>query len=502
MSFHDLSIADPSTQPALGALVPDANTRVIRLPSGQLRPFPRSMPQAEVDDAVSRAIDEEIAAKASGGIRGALRGLSKQVAEATTGAATGLLSLPSIVAGGLRGELPSRESLEQGTPGSIARTVVPQTPGGQAVALTAGPLARLAPLKGLSSMLNVPLRVGGSAVAGAGGELATGGSVYEGAKEGAVAGLTGEAVRGVVRTIQLRRGLMTRDQRLQTMEGDAQATLEGIHNSSPTLGGMVAGPNPMDSLRRIAAFGEKEASATFGKIDDLVVNILGGPNTPVKIPSLRKTQTVSGAPNTPGYQSFSKPGTRTTQRDPTIKEALQEIKEAGAAARRAPKDAEGFKAREYSRKVREEFLDALGRPGDPLRAVYERASQRYFQELRIVDVLRNSGALIPETRKGMGSTYDLPKLMDYMSKNMDEYGEQVMPKLWQSMLQGAQPGAAPVSRQMNPFRVYAGQGVSTMGPRVSVQTEPLGGTRPFPPPGPFPAVGTIVGGQAWEGLSR
>ena len=349
----------------------------------------------------------------------------------------------------------------------IAEAAIPQTPEALALGLAAGPVSRIGAgaVGAGQKVLAAGKRVGAMGGVGGATAVATGGDPTEGALMGAGGQLAGgEGMRAVQNVRTLVKSVVTRRRDLAQSARNADAALQGLIQdvpgfTHPTSGITGArGQNAQNVLFNLQERGPKALSAHFQHADDEVKRVMG--NTDIAMPSYYVRR---GIPPGQGPPLLS------------VKDALEELKRATAAAIRAPKGAEGWAMRDSARQSREEVLNAIRLRDPGVAAMYEREAGNYARGLVAVHALRDSGAFQGATRSGVGATFDAVKFLEHMGQSMESMGPQRMPNTWKSLLRGAQPGATEVTSTVKSPRVYFGGGMSETGPLVTYTRESLGG---------------------------
>lgn len=403
-------------------------------------------------------------------IREAYSGIAQPVTEAV-GEGVGRFFQGMVPGSGKRFSDPA-EGYSQMAGQMIAEAAIPQTPEALALGLATGPVSRIGAgaVGAGQKMLAAGKRVG--AMGGVGGATAavTGGDPTEGALMGAGGQLVGgEGMRAAQNFRSLARSVVTRRRSLNQSAQDANLALQGLlqdvpgftHPASGITG--MRGQNAQNVLFRLQERGPRALSAHFQRADDEVVRAMG--KVEVAMPSYYVRRGIPPGASPPLL---------------SVKDALEELKRATAAAIRAPKGAEGWAMRDSARQSREEVLNAIRLRDPGVATMYEREAGNYARGLVAVHALRDSGAFQGATRSGTGATFNAVKFLEHMGQNMDSMGPQRMPSTWKSLLRGAQPGATEVTGTVKSPRVYFGGGVSETGPLVTYTRESLGGNARTP----------------------
>lgn len=372
----------------------------------------------------------------------------------------------------------------------IAKAIIPQTPEALALTLAAPGLQRLAPMTGRGAALNPAVRTG--AAVGLGGTTAelTGGEFAEGAQMGLIGGVAGEVARipGSTRSLW-REHMGTQANRMRWAAQDAddlvrttpQQPVAPLFADVPQLlPALRAAKNPGDFLARIEQIhpghkkplGDVLLSVHYGKTEQAVVAVLGGPTAMIPLPSFARAKGLPTMGVTPQV---------------TIKDALEELKSLTAQALK-PKNIgpDGHIIREIRDQMRGEILQAIERRSPALAQRWIDEFGLYRRGKTFLEGLHGSRALRGETRSTKGEVFDADAFLDYL-RDAQEIGQ--LPNVQAALLRGSARNAISRHVTLPRGRVYkAGESATFALPTLRVEAR--GG---FPPlkVGALPSIAEI-----------
>jgi hypothetical protein len=148
-----------------------------------------------------------------------------------------------------------------------------------------------------------------------------------------------------------------------------------------------------------------------------------------------------------------------------VEQAQDTLKLIKELARQAPPTAEGFTIRQQARAAEESYRKALRRVDPDLNLLnqYDEAVTNYSKGLGVLDILKNSGAIVGDES---GITLNNAALSKFLLENADRFPATKYPEIWKVANRGGPLGATDVAKNVTP-RVYVpGTTIGVSGPTI------------------------------------